>query len=69
MSWFYSSLIEDKVGEIVGYDTAYEIWEALRIVYESSSTTQIMGEITTSENQERWSLCGSVFGSDQGHRR
>lgn len=43
MSWIDSSLNEDKLGEIVGYDTAYEIWESLRTVYESSSTAKMMG--------------------------
>lgn len=43
MSWIYSSLNEDKLGEIIGCSSAYEIWEHLRIVYESSSTAMIMG--------------------------
>lgn len=43
MSWFYSSHNEDEMGEIVGFNTAFEIWESLCTVYESSSTTRIMG--------------------------
>lgn len=35
MSWFYSSLKEDKMGEFVGYETDFDIWEALHTVYES----------------------------------
>lgn len=36
MSWFYSSLSEDKIGEIVGCFTGLEIWEMLRRTYESN---------------------------------
>lgn len=31
------------MGEIVGYESAFEIWEVVRTVYESSSTARIMG--------------------------
>ncbi|XP_038887133.1 uncharacterized protein LOC120077323 [Benincasa hispida] len=31
------------MGEIVGYESAFDIWEALRTVYESSSIAPIMG--------------------------
>ncbi|MDV3143411.1 MAG: hypothetical protein Q8761_03240 [Sweet potato little leaf phytoplasma] len=34
---------EDKIGEIIGCTTAFEIWDHLRNVYESSSTARIMG--------------------------
>lgn len=43
MSWIYSSLNEDKLREIIGCSTTFEIWEHLRMVYESSSTARIMG--------------------------
>lgn len=43
MSWFYSSLNEDKIGEIVGYDTAYGIWKCLRIVYKSLPQLELWG--------------------------
>lgn len=43
MGCIYASLNEDKFGEIIGCSMAYEIWEHLCVVYESSSTTMIMG--------------------------
>lgn len=31
MSWIYSSLNEDKLGEIIGCSTAFEIWNTLEL--------------------------------------
>lgn len=41
MSWFYSSLTESMLGEIVIFGTAHEIWAALEQIYSSSSMARI----------------------------
>ncbi|PON47862.1 hypothetical protein TorRG33x02_321990 [Trema orientale] len=41
MSWIYASLTQGVMGQIVGYASAFEIWEALNQIYTSSSLAKI----------------------------
>ncbi|KAI9182354.1 hypothetical protein LWI28_024519 [Acer negundo] len=43
MSWIYTSLTPRTTSYIVNHDTAYEIWEALSKLFESTSTARILG--------------------------
>lgn len=42
MTLLYSSLIEEKMGKIVSFSTAYDIWTSLGHSYDSSSITRVL---------------------------
>lgn len=42
MCWIYSSLSEEKMGEIVNLDSAPAIWHLLKKAYDCNTTARIM---------------------------
>ncbi|XP_022155181.1 uncharacterized protein LOC111022315 [Momordica charantia] len=50
MCWIYSSLSEEKMGEVVSLETTHDIWSSLTRVYDSKTTARIMGLKTELQN-------------------
>ena len=42
MSWFYASLSENVIAQIVGYNTTSEMWLALGQIYASASMARLI---------------------------
>ena len=56
MSYFYGSFFENALSQIVGYDTAYDIWVALNEIYASASISQISTYMTLIQNIKKGEL-------------
>ena len=42
LSWIYSSLTPEIMGQIIGYQTSYEAWFALEKIFSASSKAWVM---------------------------
>lgn len=42
MSWFYVSITKGMMGQIVGFNTVFEIWEALNQIYSTAMMARLI---------------------------
>lgn len=58
MCWMYASLSEEKMGEIVNLEFAFDIWHSLKRSYDSQTAARNMGLKTQlSKIKKGWFIC------------
>lgn len=60
MSWFYASLTEGMMTQIVTYTTAVEIWESLSSIYSATSMAKLIKLQSQLQNLKKGSLTAIV---------